>query len=138
MQVRIDDFLAKDIAAATDSEAQQRLIALQEYNAHIHELRRAMGEAKTDEEQQALRESMRQAVEAVRDLTFSQQDYLIRNMAEEYGIDGADQQDAFVESVRHLQHNPYFRMSGSMGAAPVFGPRGSGFSRGRPPTPPAP
>jgi len=127
---RVSDYLQQDYDNTTDPAVRERLIALGDYNVQLQELRRAMSKAKTDEERRSIRENMMETMRTVQDLTFDQQDYLLRNLADEYGIKDTEQQEKFVESIRQLQRNPYFRSSRSIGMFPSFGGPSPG---GRPP-----
>jgi hypothetical protein len=119
MRDQHDAFFQAELDAAPDRDTQDRIEAIREYSDSIRQLRDAMQEAKTDEERQALRESMDENMRMLRDLSQKQQDYMVRELATQYGITAKDKQNAFISAVRDLQSSPFFQGS----------PRGGGFGR---------
>lgn len=130
MRGRMDDFFQDEFDATADPEVQERVVQLQDYTTSLMELRQAMRDAQTDEEREALRETMGETFAGLRELTMAQQDYMTRNLAQEYGIKDPARQDAFIESMREMNSTPYFRperlFGGRGGPGGMRGPGGPG------------
>ena len=128
---RIDGFFEAEYAAAGDAAVQDRLVQMEQNTNYLMDLREAMREAESDEERQQLRQGFGETAAALRDLVVEQQDYMLRTVAQEHGIKGAEQQHAFVESIREVQSSLYFRperliwgMGGGFGGGFGGRPRG--------------
>ena len=127
---RVDGFFEAEYGGATDATVQNRLVQMEEHTNYLMDLREAMREAESDEERQQLQQGFGETAAALRDLVVEQQDYVLRTLAEEHGIKGAEQQDAFVASIREVQSSIYFqpeRMIWGMGGGFGSRPRGPGF-----------
>lgn len=139
---RRDAFFQQELQRTGDVEVQQRLGQMQAETDYLIELRNAMREAQTEEEQQQLRQSFGETMRVLHDLNTAQQEYLVREVAKEYGIKDPTRQDAFIASMRDMQSSPYFHPERVMGmgedhrGGPPFGggpSRGGGPARmGRP------
>ena len=126
---RVDGFFEAEYGGATDAAVQDRLVRMEENTNYLMDLREAMREAESDEERQQLRQDFGETTAALRDLVVEQQDYMLRTLAEEHGIKGAEQQEAFVASMREVQSSVYFRperMIWGMGGGFGGRPRGPG------------
>ena len=124
---RVDGFFGAEYGAATDAAVQDRLVRMEENTNYLMDLREAMREAESDEERQQLRQDFGETTAALHDLVVEQQDYMLRTVAQEHGIKGAEQQEAFVASVREVQSSLYFRperLIWGMGGGFGGGPRG--------------
>lgn len=123
-QERVDTFFEEQYARARTAEEQERIALMQEYSQYAMDLRGAMRDAETDEERQALGEQFRDTWTALRDLRDEQQAAMVRDVAAEYGITGANQQ-AFTDAVLRLQESPFFNPGAAMGGR-GGGPGGRG------------
>jgi len=126
MQAQRESFFQTQLDASPSRESQDRVKAIWEYSDYMRELRDAMRQAETDEERQALRQSMEETGQIVRDLTRDQQDFMVRELAAQHGITSKGDQDAFVSAVRDLQSNPLFQGYGGRGGR-GRGPGSGGF-----------
>lgn len=108
-QAYLDGVFERELAAAPDTEASERLTAMRDQQAQIQDLRAAARTATSEDERSRLLEQAAKAAQTYRELVKEYQDYLIRGMAGQYGITDASQQEAFVQSVRSLQSNAFFR-----------------------------
>jgi len=127
---RVDGFFDAEYGAAADATVQDRLVQMEESTNYLMDLREAMREAESDEERQQFRQDFGETAATLRDLVTEQQDYMLRTVAEEHGIKGAEQQEAFVASMREIQASLYFRperliwgMGGGPGALAPFQPQ---------------
>lgn len=135
---RVGGFFEAEYGGATDATVQDRLVRMEENTNYLMDLREAMREAESDEERQQLRQDFGETAAALRDLVVEQQDYVLRTVAEEHGIKGAEQQEAFVASMREVQSSIYFRperMIWGMGGGFGGGPRGLDVLAGPRPQP---
>lgn len=123
---RLDQLFADEVARTADPAAQTRLSALNDSLDAVMELRRQMAEARTTEEREALRQNMAEAWANAGALLRDQQDAMLRDLADQYGVPAA-RQAQFVESIRQTQASPFFRggalspggrLAGFMGLAP--------------------
>ena len=136
MRQRVDDFFDDEYAAAPTTEAQERVAQVKEDIDYMIELRDAMRNAETNEERDEIRDEMMQTGMELRDLVVAQQDDMLRSVAENFGIESTEQQDAFITTIRGVQSSPYFqpeRYMGGMGRG-----RPGGFGGRRPPGGPPP
>jgi hypothetical protein len=109
MQQRRDERDAafqEQVDAAPDAETKERLLAMQDYRASMSELRDAMRNAETDEERDELREMMMANAETLRDMTITQAEQMVRDVATDFGIKGEEKQKEFMEALRELQTSP--------------------------------
>jgi len=125
MRDQADSFLQQEYANATDAETQQRIELLQQYAAEMMELRTQMREAQTDEERDAIRQSMWESHMNARDVLQVQQASMLRTFASNNGITEPDKQEAFVAGLRDLQATPIFQADRvmMMGGGPGRGDR---------------
>lgn len=127
--------LAEETERQTDPVAKQRVASINEYAQAVGDLWTQMREAETDEEREAIRQTIDQNREVLTGLVRDQQDYMLRQVASQYGITTPDKQDAFVNSLRDTTTNPLFRVPqaggrGMGGFGQGGGWRGGGFGGG--------
>ncbi len=121
-------FLQDRIDSTTDPVVQDRLAAIGDYLDYMMDLGAQMREAETEEERDALRESMGQTRDEFQTLVRQQQEFMARELAEEYGITSTGEQDEFIASLNGMRQSPFFSspmMQGGFG-----GPRGGRGGRG--------
>ena len=130
MRQSVNDFYAQQIAQTKDADARKRLQAMQEYTDYLTQLRESERAAQTEEEREAIRTTMRDTFDAIRTLREQQQDYMLRQLAADYGVTSTAKQDELIESLQNLQSSPFFRFGGGgpggYGGGPGGGP-GGGF-----------
>jgi hypothetical protein len=122
-QERVNTFLGERMMQSPDAVEQDRIAALREYFDYMTDLRQQMHEAKTDEEHAQIEELMQKSGEEMTGLQREEQDYLLRQVAEEYGITDPQKQAEFVNRMQEFRHDPFFR--GPM----MPDGRGGGFRR---------
>jgi hypothetical protein len=102
------NFLQDRIDSTTDPVVQDRLAAIGDYLDYMMDLGAQMRDAETEEERDALRETMGQTRDEFQGLVREQQDYMVRQLAEEYGITGTEEQDEFIASLQGMRQSPFF------------------------------
>jgi len=113
-----------------DAETKERITALAEYQDAMFETGMQMRNAETDEEREALQAVMRENMQAMREINREQQNYMIKNLARDFGITGEDT-GKFNTDMRGILSDPLFNM-GSMGPGGFRGGfGGGGFGGGR-------
>jgi hypothetical protein len=123
-QERVDTFFEEQYARARTAEEQERIALMQEYSQYAMDLRQSMRDAETDAERETLAEQFRDTWTALRDLRDEQQASMLREVASDFGITGADQQ-AFADAMLQLQESPFFNPGAAMRGGPGgFGGRG--------------
>jgi len=136
MRDRVHSYLEDRIVQSTDPVEQERMMAMQEYTAYMADLRQQMHDAETDEVREELGDLMRQAGGEMEGLLREQQNAMLFQLAEEYGITDARKQAEFVDRMRDLRRDPLFNppMIPGMGSGRGFdgggfggGPRRPGF-----------
>lgn len=127
---RIDEMTAAEMAKTSDAAAQQRLAALNEQLNYMMDLTQSMREAQTEEERQVLRDSMAQARDTIRELSEQQQDYMLRQLASQFGITSPAVQDQFIASLRETQDAPFFQGPRAFTRGGWGGFPGGGFGGG--------
>jgi len=133
-RTRASEVLVEQIALTTDPDAQRRLATMAQYVDDMFELGSQMRNSEDEEEREALREAMGQTRDALETLGREQRDYMVRELASQYGITSPEKQAEFINSLSTLRSNPLFRYPYGMG-----GPGGPGRGGGwgyRPPGPP--
>jgi hypothetical protein len=121
-QERVDTFFEEQYARARTAEEQERIALMQEYSQYAMDLRGAMRDAETDEEREALAEQFRDTWTALRGLRDEQRAAMLREVAADFGLTGADQQ-AFTDAMLQLQESPFFNTRAAMGGGGGRGPR---------------
>lgn len=132
MRDRVNSYLEDRIVQSTDPVEQERMMAMQEYAVYMADLRQQMQDAETDEERNQIGDLMRQAGGEMEGLFREQQNDMLFQLAEEYGITDAQKQAEFVNRMRDLRRDPLFNpptMPG-MGRGRGFDGGGFGASRG--------
>lgn len=127
---RVDDFFDSEYAAAPTTEAQERVAQVKEDLDYMMQLRQEMHNAETDEERDEIRQEMMHTGMELRDLVAAQQDFMLRNVAQDFGVKSQEQQDAFIATIRGVQSSPYFQPERYMGGMGRGG--GGGFGGGPP------
>ncbi len=122
MQERANTFLEDRMMQSTDPLEQERMAALQEYAAYMGDLRQQMRDAETDEAREQVGELIRTTREEMGGILREQQNYLLLQVAEEYGITGTRKQADFINRMQEIRRDPFF-------SAPMM--PGSGRSGGR-------
>lgn len=122
-----DDALAQ---SANNPEVQDRIATLRDYSSQMMELRQQM--RGTDDP--AAQENLRAQVEGLRDemkpLVKDQQDYMLRQAAQNSGVKDEKTQQRVADAVRDTMKSPFFMQGGGRGGN--FGPQGGGGSGGNP------
>ena len=124
MRDRVGSVLQQEYESAPDAESQERIETIQAYMEQMAQLRTAMREAQTDEERDALRQTMWDSSGGMREVLRTQQDSMLRTLASNNGITDTGKQDAFITGLRDLQASPFFQADRMMG--------GGGRGPGRP------
>jgi hypothetical protein len=106
---RIADFATRQLERANDPASQQRVLAMEEYSNYMMDLMQEMRAAANDEQREQLREEMRTARESMQTLVTQQQDHLLRQTAQNFGITNASKQEEFVQAMRSTMQDPFFR-----------------------------
>lgn len=122
------EYLAEQTAKATDPADRERLAAISEYTDAMFESFDAMRNAETDEERDAIRQTMMENGAVYRDLMQEQQASMTQDLAAKYGV-AAEQQEQFLQELEGLRSNPLFRGSAMFGGR-GGGPGGGGFRGG--------
>ncbi|MBI1317342.1 MAG: hypothetical protein GC168_00150 [Candidatus Hydrogenedens sp.] len=130
----MNQFFDEEYAYAKDAESQERIAALGDYANQMFDLRRAMRDATTDEEREALRAQSDEMREASEKLLREQQNAMLRDVATAHGIKGKDSK-AYIRDMRAVMESPFFTfpMGGRGPGGPGGfggGPRGGGGGRG--------
>lgn len=126
---RLQDYLAQDAALSGDVVVQQRLEALSGYLDHMQALRQEMRNVEDPEARQGLRDELRDAQRATRDLLRDQQQHLIEQAAANAGLSGREQRQ-LTNQVRDAMQSPYFRLETMLGGGPRGGGRWGGGGGG--------
>ncbi|HUW62936.1 MAG TPA: hypothetical protein VMZ06_18170 [Candidatus Bathyarchaeia archaeon] len=143
MRDRVSTVLQDEYASAPDADTQERIEIIQDYMDQMAQLREAMRNAESDEERDALRQSMRESYMGMQQVVRTQQDSMLRSLASNSGITDPGKQDILITGLRNLQASPFFqadRMMGGGGRGPFRpefrgnggGGRGPGGGRGGP------
>lgn len=126
MRERFRETMDAEIQEAADPVAQERLGMISIYAEDVMDLRGQLRAAETDEEREDLRIALEETATALRGLVQEHQDYKLRQFAAEYGITGAEKQDAFLNSLRETLESPLPGRGFSWGrGGPGFGSRRS-------------
>ena len=121
MRDRVSTVLQDEYASAPDADAQERIEIIQDYMDQMAQLREAMRNAESDEERDALRQSMRESYMGMQEVVRTQQDSMLRSLASNSGITDPGKQDSLITGLRDLQASPFFqadRMMGGGGRGP--------------------
>jgi len=119
---RMADFLTAEIESSDDPAEKQRIASISEYMQSLMEQRRLLREAQTDEERQAVFDTMRQNAEVLRSMVEEQQDQVVRDSLERQGITSRSEQEAVIQAYKEAQNDPFFG-----GPFTFFGGRGYGM-----------
>ncbi len=119
--------LDEELAKTNDPAAQERIYAIGEYTEYFFNIGERMRQAESDEERQAIREEMGQAMREMGSLVDEHQQYTLNQVAGQYVQDPAQQQ-ALVDAFRETMSSPLFQNRGMMGGGgPGGGGPGGGF-----------
>jgi len=121
MRDRVSTVLQDEYASAPDADTQERIQILQDYTDQMAQLREEMRNAESDEERDALRQTMRESYMGMQEVVRTQQDSMLRTLASNSGITDPGKQDAFITGLRDMQASPFFqadRMMGGGGRGP--------------------
>lgn len=105
---RMSDFLTAEIEASTDPAEKARIASISEYMQSLMEQRQLLRDAQTDEERQAVFDTMRQNGETLRSMVEEQQDQVLRESLERQGISSRAQQDGIIAAYKEAQNDPFF------------------------------
>ncbi len=105
---RMSDFLTAEIEASSDPAEKARLASISEYTQSLMEQRQLLRDAQTDEERQAIFDTMRQNGETLRTMVEEQQDQVMRESLERQGISSRAQQDGIIAAYKEAQNDPFF------------------------------
>ncbi|OQB99750.1 MAG: hypothetical protein BWX80_03589 [Candidatus Hydrogenedentes bacterium ADurb.Bin101] len=132
MRERVNSYLEDRMLQSTDPVEQDRMAAFQEYVAYMADLRQQMRDAETDEDREEIGVLMRQAGVEMEGLLREQQNSMLVQLAEEYGITDAQKQAEFVNRMRDLRSDPLFNppVMPGMGRGRGFDGGGFGAPRG--------
>lgn len=121
MRDRVSTVLQDEYASAPDADTQERIQILQDYTDQMAQLREEMRNAESDEERDALRQTMRESYMGMQEVVRTQQDSMLRTLASNSGITDPGKQDSLITGLRDLQASPFFqadRMMGGGGRGP--------------------
>jgi len=115
-----------EMAYATDEESRARVAAISGYANQMFDMRRAMRDAATDEERDALRAEMDTMREETDKLVKEQQNAMLRDVARAHGVQGGPETRAYMQDIRSVIESPFFTfpMGGRGGPPGGFGGRG--------------
>jgi hypothetical protein len=131
MRDNVSEFFTNQMAQADDTASQERIKSMEEYSTYMMELFQQMRATEDEEEQAALREEMDAARDTMRTLVTAQQDDMLRDLANEMGVQSGTRQDEFVTRMRDTMESPFFRSPENvMGGGGRRGGWGGGFGRG--------
>ncbi len=126
-RTRMNDFFSNEIEASTDPDEKARLASISEYSQSLMEQRQLLRDAQSDEERQAIFETMRQNGDTLRSMVEEQQDQVLRDALARQGVSGRAQQDGIIGAYKEAQRGPFFS-----GPFTFFGGGGRGRGGGRP------
>jgi predicted nucleic acid-binding Zn-ribbon protein len=129
MRTRVADMMNQEIAKYNDPAVTERITAIDQQRQAMTDMWQAMRDAKTDEERDALRDQMSQARDQMASLMVEQQDYMLRDLAKQYGITDPAKQEQFLQAMRETTSSPLYRASMGFGAGGGRGDFG-GFGGG--------
>lgn len=104
----MSDFLSNEIEASTDPAEKARLASISEYMQSLMEQRQLLRDAQSDEERQAIFETMRQNGDTLRSMVEEQQDQVLRDALARQGVSGRAQQDGIIGAYKEAQRGPFF------------------------------
>jgi hypothetical protein len=118
----------EEMAYATDEESRARVAAISGYANQMFDVRRAMRDAATDEERDALRAEMDAMREETDKLVKEQQNAMLREVARAHGVKGGPETRAYMQDIRSVIESPFFTfpMGGRGGPPGGFGGRRGG------------
>jgi len=118
----------EEMAYATDEESRARVSAISGYANQMFDMRRAMRDAATDEERDALRAEMDAMREETDKLVKEQQNAMLRDVARAHGVKGGPETRAYMQDIRSVIESPFFTfpMGGRGGPPGGFGGRRGG------------
>jgi len=122
----VDEFMANELANATDPETIERLEAMNVARNNLFDLREARRNAQTDEERASLEAQADDARDVLDGLMKEQQQAMINQVGRDFGIKGENLR-AFRQNMRAVLESPYFRFGG--GGPPGAGRGGGGPNR---------
>ncbi len=125
-RTNIHEFMDAQVAGTSDPVAKERLASMTEYADYIMDLMQEYRGAETDEERAEIREEIRVARDASRELQQSQRDYMLRDLASNYGITSEKKQTEFIAAMQDTMRNPLYTGGGLLGG------RGPGSGMGGP------
>lgn len=129
---RMSDFLTEKIASSKDPAEKERIASIGEYMQSLMEQRQQLRDAQTDEDRQAIFDTMRQNSDVLRSMVEEQQDKVMRDSLASKGITNRSEQDTIIQAYKESQDNPFFS-----GPFTMFGGgRGGGFAMRGPSGPP--
>ena len=127
---RMDSFFQEQYNAAPDAASKERIAQLQQYAEYMMQLRESMRNATTEEERESLRQAMRDTGANMAELARQQRDQMMRQLAQQFGIQDPSQQESFISQLQSLESNPLYLGAGMLGprgfGGPPGGPRGGG------------
>ena len=97
---RMTDFMRAEIEASNDPAEKQRIASISEYMQSLMDQRRLIREAQTDEERQAVFDTMRENAGVLRSMVEEQQDEVVRDSLERQGITSRSEQDAVIQAYK--------------------------------------
>lgn len=118
-----NSFWDYEFQRAPSAAVQDRILALQEYETYVRDLRSQMRELETDEDREVLFQQLREAESTRRQLVRDHQNYMIEDWARRSGVD-PDKVNV-VESFRAMLNSPAFEDNdgrGGRGARGGFRP----------------
>ncbi len=131
MRDNVSEFFTNQMAQADDTTSQERIKSMEEYSTYMMELFQQMRATEDEEEQATLREEMDAARDTMRTLVTAQQDDMLRDLANEMGVQSGTRQDEFVTRMRDTMESPFFRSPDNiLGGGGRRGGWGGGFGRG--------
>ena len=133
---RMNDFLDAHRLHANDPAEKQRIASIGEYMQSLMDQRRLLRDAQTDEEREAIFDTMRQNGEVLRSMVAEQQDQVMRDSLARQGVTSRTEQDAIIAAYKEAQDDPFFSGPFTFFGGGGYGMRGrggppGGYGRGR-------
>ncbi len=106
---RTSDIIEAEAAKAGDPAVRRRLDAIREQSDYMLALMEQIRETRKEDERARLQEAFDAARAEVGALVEEQQDYMLRQVAAQYGITDEVKQAELIRSLRETQSSPLFR-----------------------------
>lgn len=109
MRERVGEFIAREMAEASDSATAERLANIDAHLKQVRDLYKALGAAQTPEERAQIHEAVSQNRANLKQLVEQQQAAEMRQVLVRSGISDPGTQRQLISSMRELRESPYWR-----------------------------